>query len=126
METKVDQALKRKEEQLASKSSQHVRLLKQRKLQKQNLDLAMAMMSQDLQGKIEDKEGRQRPVTSTNQRAAEHREKLRTDLQKEQERMAEGELLKKQQFEERQKQRLEQAEVAKQQKQAVSSTLWRC
>jgi hypothetical protein len=40
--------------------------------------------------------------------------------------MAEGELLKKQQFEERQKQRLEQAEAAKQQKQAVSSTLWRC
>lgn len=83
----------------------------------------MTMLSQDLQAKIEDKGARQRPVTSTNQRAVELREKFRVDQQKEKERLAEGELLKKQEFEERQKQRLEQVEAVK--KTQVQTNLWR-
>lgn len=45
MESKVTEALQRKEEQLAAKRSQHNKLLQMRKSQKQNLDLAMAMLS---------------------------------------------------------------------------------
>jgi len=45
MDKRVEDALKRKEEQMKAKRNQHNRLLQQRKSQKQNLDLAMTMLS---------------------------------------------------------------------------------
>ena len=113
MEMKVNEALRRKENQLALKRAQNSRSLQEKKTQRNNLDLFHEFQVREIQDKIEDKVGRDRPITTTNQRALELKEKQRHEQRQQKERINDENTRKTQELDQKKKEKLEQAEALK-------------